>query len=158
MLRLGFSGGGRHLDGSIEQGSVGTVKTARTGSPEAAALAAGGARLDESRRLADQLAKSTPKPKPPTANPDSALLVTSDIALFWRAIEHAPADSLSDYLQRGYLDQASVGVRDFIPGRIMSAEDLASYVRSHRAASISAARRKCRHHRADPAIRAAFAN
>ena len=52
--------------------------------------------------------------------------------------------------------QASVGVRDFIPGRIMSAEDLASYVRSHRAAYDSLHAGNADITRADPAIRAAF--
>ena len=59
-------------------------------------------------------------------------------------------------MQRDYLEKASVGVRDFIPGRIMSAEDLAAYVRAHRATYDSVRVANLDVSRAEPQIRAAF--
>jgi hypothetical protein len=92
----------------------------------------------------------------PQAHPDSARLVTSDIPLFWAAVDSAPADSLGAYLQHRYLERGSVGVRDFIPGRIISAEDLAANVVANRAQYDSARAANLDVRRADPAIRAAF--
>lgn len=112
--------------------------------------------LERSRAAADRLAQDTPPGVTPTADPNSARLVTSDIQLFWSTLDRAPSDSLADYLQHDYLEKASVGVRDFIGGRIQSAEDLARYVQSHRAKydSVRAARLDVT--RADADIRAAF--
>ena len=133
VLRVAMSSDGRQLRGKIIARGEGSVEAARAGTADAAALIAPVVRIEQSRDVANRLAKSVPPAKPPTPNPDSARLVTSDIQLFWSALDKAPADSLSEYLQREYLDRASVGVRDFISGRIMSAEDLASLVRARRA-------------------------
>jgi len=133
VLRVALSADGRQLSGLVIAQGQGSVVAARAGTPDAAALLAPVLRIEQSREKANRLAKSVPPAKPPTPNPDSARLVTSDIQLFWSALDRAPADSLAEYLQHDYLDKASVGVRDFIPGRILSAEDLAAYVRARRA-------------------------
>lgn len=154
VLRARISSDGRRLDGTIASGEGGTFTAARAGTRAAAALAAEGARVEASRRRAMQL-PSAPAAVP-HADPDSAHLVTSDVALFWRTIDRAPADSLAAYLERDYIEGGSVAVRDFIPGRIMSAEDLAAYVRDHRARYDSVRAANLDVTRADTAIRAAF--
>jgi predicted Zn-dependent protease DUF2268 len=151
-----FSVDRHHLVGRV--GDVSTFDVARTGTPDAAALAAEVQRAETSRRLAAALI-DTVSQAAPNENPDSARLVTSDIALFWAALDdaaQAPPDSLGSFLQRDYLDRASIGVHDFIPGRIQSAEDLAAYVRDHRAQydSVRAANLDVR--QVDAPIRAAF--
>ncbi|HEY7234427.1 MAG TPA: hypothetical protein VH539_09785, partial [Gemmatimonadaceae bacterium] len=156
VLRLKISSDGKQMAGIIEAQARGTVSAARAGSPEAAALTESLTRLERSRDAANRLAASVPKAPPPSANPDSARLVTSDIPLFWRTLDRAPADSLAEYLQREYLEKASVGVRDFIQGRIMSAEDLATAVRSNRVKYDSVRAANLDVVRAEPQIRAAF--
>lgn len=154
VLRAGLSPGGQRLEGVAEGPKRGTFRVGRAGSADAAAFSAEAKRVNESRRVAATMADTTHAATRP--NPDSARLVTTDIPLFWAAIDAAPADSLGAYLQHRYLEGGSVGVRDFIPGRIQSAEDLAAYVATHRAQydSVRAANLDVR--RADPAIRAAF--
>jgi len=95
-------------------------------------------------------------PRPPHTNPDSARLVTSDIALFWRVVSRAPDDSLEAWLQRDYLDAGSVGLRDFIPNRILSASALATQYRRLRAQYDSLRPATERIVEAEPAIRKAF--
>jgi hypothetical protein len=109
---------------------------------------------EESRRVAAAMVDSTEST--PHTDPDSAKLVTSDIALFWRALDMAAATNLATVLQREYLDRASVGVRDFIPGRIISAADLAAYVTANHARYDSVRAANLDVTRADSAIRAAF--
>lgn len=151
-----FSVDGRHLEGRV--GDVSTFDIARAGTTDAATLLAEVQRAEASRRLAAALVDTVTQAAP-NENPDSARLVTSDIALFWVALDdaaHAPPDSLGAFLQRDYLDRASVGVHDFIPGRILSAEDLAAYVRTNRAQYDSVRVAKVDVRQADAAIRAAF--
>jgi hypothetical protein len=87
-------------------------------------------------------------------------LITSDIHLFWNAMDNAQKDiseeSLAALLQHDYLDRASVGVLEFIPGRIQSAGDLAAMVRSRRARYDSVRSANFQIQRAEPAIMAAF--
>lgn len=156
IFRLKASRDGKLYTGIVDIAGPGTVQLARADSPEATALLRDVTRVARSREAANRLAGQTPPGVTPTANPNSARLVTSDIQLFWSTLDRAPSDSLADYLQREYLEKASVGVRDFIPGRIMSAEDLASYVRSHRATYDSVRAAKLDVTRADADIRAAF--
>jgi hypothetical protein len=156
VLRLKASPDGRFFNGTIQAQSAGTVSIARAGTREAADLLGSVTRIDQSRETANRLAQDTPPASTPTANPDSAKLVTSDIRLFWSVVDRAPRDSLADYLQRDYLEKASVGVRDFIQGRIMSAEDLASYVTSRRATYDSVRAANLDVTKAETAIRAAF--
>jgi hypothetical protein len=156
VLRLKSSADGRTYTGAIEANATGTVAIARQGSKEAADIVGSALRFEQSRAAATRLAQDTPPGVTPTANPDSARLVTSDIALFWSAVDRAPKDSLADYLQREYLEKASVGVRDFIPGRIMSAEDLAAYVTRNRATYDSVRAAKLDVTKAEAAIRTAF--
>jgi hypothetical protein len=156
VLRLKASPDGRVFAGSIQAQNAGTVSMARAGTREAADLLTSVTRVDRSREAANRLAQDTPPASTPTANPDSAKLVTSDIRLFWSVIDRAPRDSLAEYLQREYLEKASVGVRDFIQGRIMSAEDLASYVNARRATYDSVRAANLDVTKAETAIRAAF--
>lgn len=156
VFRLGMSADGQQLGGVIQAGAVGSVTLARAGTPAAAALVGPVTRVDSSRAAANRLAQMRTPAAAPTPSPDSAHLITSDIRLFWSALDRAPSDSLAEYLQREYLEKASVGVRDFIPGRIMSAEDLAAYVRAKRATYDSVRAANLDVTRAEPAIRAAF--
>ena len=156
VLRVALSPDGKQLRGRVIAQGEGSVVTARAGSADAAELMAPVIRIEQSRAVASRLAKSVPPAKPPTPNPDSARLVTSDIQLFWSALDKAPADSLTEYLQRDYLDKASVGVRDFINGRIMSAEDLATIVRARRATYDSARAANLDVTKAEADIRNAF--
>ncbi len=156
VFRVKLSADGKQIAGIIEASARGTLAAARAGSPEAATLVASATRIEKSREAANQLAQSTPAPAPPTANPDSARLVTSDIQLFWRVLDRAPADSLAEFLHRDYLAKASVGVRDFIQGRILSGEDLAAYIRQNRAKYDSVRAANLEVTRAEPEIRAAF--
>lgn len=156
VLRVALSADGARLGGLLQGGSDATVILARAGTADARALVGPAVRIDSSRAVANRLAKTPTPAATPTANPDSARLVTSDVRLFWAALDRAPVDSLAVYLQRDYLEKASVGVRDFIPGRIMSAEDLAAYVRAHRATYDSVRAANLDVSRAEPGIRAAF--
>jgi hypothetical protein len=156
ILRFKASADGRLFSGTIEAGSAGTVSIARAGSREADDLVGSVLLIEKSRAAANRLAEDTPPAAPPTTNPDSARLVTSDIRLFWTALDRAPRDSLGAHLQREYLEKASVGVRDFIPGRIISAEDLAAYITRNRARYDSVRAANLDVTKAESEIRAAF--
>jgi hypothetical protein len=66
-------------------------------------------------------------------DPESAIISTSDVALFWKAFDlwtargAKPAD-LPAILQSEYLDKGSQGVRDFTPNRIINAAALAERI------------------------------
>lgn len=154
VLRGAFAPDGARLEGVAVGPTRGTFRVARLGSADAGTISAEARRVAESRRLAATMTDTTRAV--PRANPDSAHLVTSDIALFWATVDAAPADSLGAYLQHRYLEHGSVGVRDFIPGRILSGEDLAAYVVTHRAQYDSVRAANLDVTRADSAIRAAF--
>lgn len=124
--------------------SSGTFTFARDGSPAAAQL------------IAQTTRPTGPPPRRPHADPDSARLVTSDITLFWNVVTRAPDDSLETWLQRGYLDAGTVGLRDFIPNRILSASALATHYRRVRARYDSVRSSTERVVEAEPAIRKAF--
>lgn len=160
VLHGHLSDDGRRLGGSVETGDDGvTFITARAGTADAASLVAEVTRVQDSRRLANRMAAAAAADSSvaaPYTDPGAPKLITSDIALFWNAVDHAPPDSLAAYLQRDYLDRSSVGVRDFIGGRIMSAEDLAAYVRGHRARYDSVRAANVDITKAEPGIRAAF--
>ena len=156
VFRIALSPDGQQLGGVVIAAVNGTLVAARPGTPVAATIMAPVQRIDDSRAAANRLAGSTSPAAKPGANPDSARLVTSDIKLFWSAVDRAPPDSLAEYLQHEYLEKASVGVRDFIRGRIMSAEDLAQHVCDHRATYDSVRAANLDVTRADAAIRAAF--
>jgi hypothetical protein len=72
-------------------------------------------------------------------DPDAANISVSDVTLFWRAYDRWVKDyggasgKLPEVLQHEYLDQGSIGVKDFIPHRIGSAENLSSRVLGNRA-------------------------
>jgi len=71
-------------------------------------------------------------------DPDKALISANDVHLFWSAYdlwlsrEHAAPDKLAGVLQQEYLDKGSPGVKDFVPGRIRSADYLAKVILSQR--------------------------
>jgi hypothetical protein len=153
-LRGSLTADGRELAGTVTSDANANFRVARAGSPEAATLTASARRVEEARRIAQSLVDTTKLT--PTANPDSARLVTSDIALFWSVVDRAPNDSLAAYLERDYLERGSAGLRDFIPGRILSAEDLATYVNSHRARYDSSRAANLDVKAAEREIRAAF--
>jgi hypothetical protein len=79
-------------------------------------------------------------PSSPLRNqdPDAAIVSVSDVMLFWHAYDHwvkddsGVAGKLPEVLQHEYLDQGSVGVKDFIPHRIGSAENLSRRVLGNR--------------------------
>jgi hypothetical protein len=153
VMRLRFTGS--RLDGVMTGPSRGTVSLVREGAPEATALVAQALRVEESRNVAKRLAQ-TPAAPAASADPDSAKLITSDIRLFWDAVDRAPNDSLAAYLQREYLDRSSPGAREFIPGRILSAEDLAVSVVRNRARYDSLRLARVDVSQIEPAIREAF--
>lgn len=67
----------------------------------------------------------------PSSDPDKARIITTDLANFWKAYDEGKrAGDLKEALQKGYLDCGSKGVKQFIPGRIQSAEALANTVRA----------------------------
>lgn len=100
--------------------------------------------------------RQTRAPLGPNTDPNAASLVTSDITLFWAAVDSAPPDRLAEFLQRDYLDRGSLGVRDFIRGRILSAKDLAAVVQARRAHYDSARAPMFAMQKSEPEIRAAF--
>jgi predicted Zn-dependent protease DUF2268 len=100
--------------------------------------------------------RQTRAPLGPNTDPNAASLVTSDITLFWAAVDSAPPDRLAEFLQRDYLDRGSLGVRDFIPNRIRSANELADVVRAHRAHYDSTRASSFALQKTEPEIRAAF--
>lgn len=72
-------------------------------------------------------------------DPEAVAISTADIDLFWKAYDHWTKDlnsapeKLAEVLQHDYLDQGSQGVKDFIPHRIVSAENLARRILDRRA-------------------------
>jgi len=154
VFRGRLSADGERLDGIIEVGEGATFRAARAGTADAAAFIAEVRRVDASRRLAAGLMDTVSST--PHTDPDSAKLITSDIRLFWQAVDRASRDSLAPVLQREYLNRGTVGMRDFIPGRIFSAEDLGAAVRDRRAKYDSVRAANVDVARAEPAIRAAF--
>jgi predicted Zn-dependent protease DUF2268 len=154
VLRGRLRDDGRRLDGVVEGWEGATFSVARAGTQEAASLVAEVARVEASRRVVASMVDTTAVA--PHTGPDSARLITSDIRLFWDALDRAPSDSLAAVLQRDYLSRGTVGVRDFIPSRIRSAEDLAAFVRDHRARYDSSRAANLDVAQAEPAIRAAF--
>lgn len=119
-------------------------RLARKGSPQADEI------------LADYRSAAPSEPPRAHQDPDSARLITSDITLFWDVLARAPADSLELYLRRDYLNKGTPGLRDFIPGRIVSAADLALYVQRSRERYESRRAANFRVSEAEAGIRAAF--
>src|SRR5690606_25554939 len=68
----------------------------------------------------------------PTSDPDSARIFTRDVHLFWEVLDGSTPDDLIERLHCGYLRGGSDAVRDFIPGRILSAARLAEMIQSRR--------------------------
>ncbi len=62
-------------------------------------------------------------------DPRKTEIITSDLDNFWIAFEQAKPDFNPEVFQKLYLDKGSKGVKGFIPGRIKSAENLASRVK-----------------------------
>ncbi len=59
-----------------------------------------------------------------TSDPDEARLVTRDIDRFWAVMDKATPENRAELLQREYIDAGSLGVKDFVPYRILSGQDL----------------------------------
>lgn len=62
-------------------------------------------------------------------DPRKTEIITSDLDNFWIAFDKAKPDFNPEAFQKLYLDKGSKGVQGFIPGRIKSAENLASRVK-----------------------------
>lgn len=134
------------LGGLITLGidTVGPFRLARSGTPAAAEL------------LAQVTRPAAPGPRREYQDADSARLITSDITLFWDVLSRASLDSLETLLMREYLGRGTPGLRDFIPGRILSAADLAFEIRQSRGRYEAARAPSLRVGEAAPGIRAAF--
>ena len=69
-----------------------------------------------------------------SADPEKALISTTDIKLFWQAYDewkmgaNPASERLAAILDRDYLKKGSQGVEDFIPNRIISADALAKEI------------------------------
>ncbi|MGD8729966.1 MAG: DUF2268 domain-containing putative Zn-dependent protease [Gemmatimonadota bacterium] len=78
------------------------------------------------------LSVSTAWPGPARAqvpgSPDSAQIVTADIARFWQAFDQRDALGAEEAFDRLYLGLGSPGLLDFVPNHIRSAEALAETV------------------------------
>ena len=66
-------------------------------------------------------------------NPDSALFLTRDIDVFWKAFDDFKKDTTLNPFGKHYIEIGSAGVKGFIPHRIESAEKLYATVKIRRA-------------------------
>ncbi|MDX2030737.1 MAG: DUF2268 domain-containing putative Zn-dependent protease [Blastocatellia bacterium] len=66
--------------------------------------------------------------RPVSSNPDDARLVTSDIALFWRAFDQATPENAQAVYREEYLQKGSYGLRQFTKLRIGNAGNLAATI------------------------------
>lgn len=140
-VRGALADGGRALAGVATAGpNTMPLRLARPGTPESAALAAEvAAPFDVSHE-----------------HPDSARIVTEDVARFWAAVDSSTEADRAAALQRMYLDRGSPGLQDMTVLRIGSAESLVEsmrrfpgYYRAARASTLRAAE-------FEPRIREAF--
>ena len=107
----------------------------------------------------------TPADTNPLRNhdPEKARITADDVTLFWKAYDHWQHDlkadpaKLAEVLQKQYLDSGSQGVKDFIPGRIVSAQHLAETILKDRAYYEGTRSNDQRIHNALPEIRRDFA-
>src|SRR4051812_41297064 len=74
-------------------------------------------------RLATLLLASLPLLAQPNVQ-----LVTSDIENFWNAYDQSEAGNRTQALQKLYLEQGSIGLREFVRVRIGSAQQLANAI------------------------------
>ena len=81
--------------------------------------------------LAAHSAAAHPCPVPLTGAPPQVKFVTSDIELFWRAIDMATPETMADVLAREYLKKGSPGLADFTRMRIGDAKQLAATVKAY---------------------------
>ncbi|EZH73786.1 hypothetical protein ATO12_17795 [Aquimarina atlantica] len=64
-------------------------------------------------------------------NPDDIKLITSDIDLFWESYDKLLKDTINNSFE-AYLRNGSIGLKDFVPDRIESAEKLKELVLSEK--------------------------
>jgi len=64
-------------------------------------------------------------------DPAAAQIVTSDLAHFWAAYDAGGKDGSTGEFQTTYLDVASIGLRDFIQARSLTAASLAQTVKTY---------------------------
>jgi hypothetical protein len=98
---------------------------------------------------------STPS-KARTGEQDLTRVIDTDVRLFWRVVDDAAPAALAARLERDYLDAGSDALRDFIPGRIVSAARLADAVTTQRARYEGVRQATLAASAAEPAIRAVF--
>lgn len=63
------------------------------------------------------------------STPDSAVIHTEDIELFWKAFDACRPEFEGDKLKTLYLDAGSAGLKGFIPMRIMNGKNLGKTIR-----------------------------
>jgi hypothetical protein len=68
--------------------------------------------------------------RPVADDPEQARILTSDIALFWRAYDTAAGRDLVDSMDQ-YLKQGTYGLQQFTRLRIHSAANLAEVIKRH---------------------------
>ncbi len=61
-------------------------------------------------------------------DPDRARIITSDVDLFWDVLDRSTAHNRAELLQGEYIEGGTVGVRDFVPNRILSGRALAEKI------------------------------
>ncbi len=66
-------------------------------------------------------------------DPEKTQFVTTDLDNFWLAFEKGKPDFDPSFFKTLYIDQGSKGLKDFMKGRIQSAENLAKVVTAHSA-------------------------
>lgn len=141
VFRGRLSDDGRLLEGFAYAGpNTMPFRLARPGTPEAVAFAA---------EAAAPFAVSHP-------HPDSARIVSEDVARFWAAYDASTPETRASALKTMYLDRGSPGLQDFVILRIGTAESLVEslekfprYYASIRASTLRAAE-------FEPQIREAF--
>jgi hypothetical protein len=68
------------------------------------------------------------QPSKPNQDPDSALLITSDIPGFWRVFDKASLKDAAELFQSEYIDPGTAGLHDFLKSRIQNGRYLAGTI------------------------------
>ena len=149
-VRFELPGAGASFAGAVRAGRLGgevlfgpgpgTFELARPGTTAAAALAAEAASWDVAS----------------AAHPDSARVVTDDVARFWAAYDASTPETRAGALQTGYLDPGTVGLQDLFGLEIGSVEAFAAAVDGHPDVYARARAGSLRAAEIEPEVRAAY--
>ncbi|WP_273566116.1 hypothetical protein [Maribacter halichondriae] len=66
-----------------------------------------------------------------SSDPLEAKFITDDVQHFWNAFEKVGSDSVNPF--KAYIDQGTLGLKGFIPYRIINADSLLIMVKSRKA-------------------------